>query len=408
MDDFSGKRVYFTPNGIGLGHVSRNIPIANEIRRRGAEVLISTYLEGIDYARRQGFRTISVPPISMANDSSGSIDLRMSSVRQGVKALPTFMKQINREIKYIKAFRPDAVVSDSRLSSIFAARMLGVPVLLILNQFTPLFPRQRDMFMLAKVADGVIMTLIGRGWGYADKILIPDFPAPYTLSIDCLRIPGPYQGKVELIGAILPKTPEEARSKEEVRAEFGIKPYQKLIYASVSGPRAERLPLLRILAPIFESFPDEYRVVMSMGNPNGVSKPVRRGSLIEVDWVSDRYDVLNACDLVISRGGHETMMQSICYGKPSIIIPVPKHPEQYGNARRAQELGVAYAIHQRNIEKDGLLLFTEEILGNSSFDRHLAELNYRGIGSGVKMSISYLAGIMRQRGASGAEYTVPR
>ncbi len=394
MEDFKGARVYFTPNGIGLGHVSRNMPIAMELRRRGAEILFSTYLEGVDYAKMQGFRAVSVPPISMANDSSGSIDLRMSSVRQGVKTFPTFLRQVNEEIKHIKAFRPDAVVSDSRLSSIFAARMLGVPVLLILNQFTPLFPRQRDMFMLAKVADGVIMTLIGRGWGYADKILIPDFPAPYTLSIDCLRIPGPYRSKVELIGAILPKMPGEARSKDGVKAELGVRPDQKLIYAGISGPRAERLPLLRILAPIFESFPDEYRVIMSMGNPNGTSTLVRKGSLIEVDWINDRFDILNACDLVISRGGHETMMQSICYGKPSIIIPVPKHPEQYGNARRAQELGVAHAVHQRNIEKDGLLLLAEEILGTDSFDRRLVDLNRKGIGGGVERSLSALAGVM--------------
>jgi UDP:flavonoid glycosyltransferase YjiC (YdhE family) len=397
LADFRGARVYFTPNGIGLGHVSRNMPIANELRRRGADVLFSTYLEGVDYAERQGFRAVSVPPISMANDSSGSIDLRMSSVRQGVKALPTFMRQVNQEIKHIKAYRPDVVVSDSRLSSIFAAKMLRVPVLLILNQFTPLFPRQRDMFMLAKVADGVIMTLIGRGWGYADKILIPDFPAPYTLSIDCLRIPGPYQNKVELIGAILPKMPVEARKKDIVREELGIRSDQKLIYAGISGPRTERLPLLKILTPIFESYPDDYRVVLSMGNPNGASKPVRRGSLIEVDWVSGRFDVLNACDLVVSRGGHETMMQSICYGKPSIIIPVPKHPEQYGNARRAQELGVAHAIHQRHIERDGLLLLMEEMLGNDSFGKRLAELNRKGIGGGVERSLTALADVMRAR-----------
>ena len=185
------------------------------------------------------------------------------------------------------------------------------------------------------------------------------------------------------------------RSRDEIRADLGLRPDQKLVYAGISGPRAERLPLLKILAPIFETFPDEYRVVMSMGNPNGNSNLTTRGSLIEVDWISDRFDVLNACDLVVSRGGHETMMQSICYGKPSIIIPVPKHPEQYGNARRAQELGVAHAIHQRHIERDGLLLLTEEILGNDSFGKRLADLNRKGIGGGVERSLTALASVMR-------------
>jgi UDP:flavonoid glycosyltransferase YjiC (YdhE family) len=63
------------------------------------------------------------------------------------------MRQVNTEISYMKAFRPDAVVSDSRLSSIFAAKLLGIPILLILNQFTPLIPMKKDMFMLSKIAD---------------------------------------------------------------------------------------------------------------------------------------------------------------------------------------------------------------------------------------------------------------
>ena len=396
MDSFDGARIYFSPCGIGLGHASRNMPIARELRRRGASIIFSTYLEGIDYTEKQGFRVLPAPPISMSNDSSGSIDLKLSSVNQGVKAFPTFMRQVNAEIKYMKAFRPDAVVSDSRLSSIFAAKLLGVPILLILNQFTPLIPRERDMFMLNKVMDGVIMTLIGRGWGYADKILIPDFPAPNTLSIDCLRIPGPYQRKVELIGAILPKRREEAREKDVVRSEFGVAEDHKLIYAGISGPRAERLPLLKILTPIFESFPDEYRVIMSMGDPNGGSKPTRSGSLVKVSWVKEKFDILNACDLVVSRGGHETMMQSICYGKPAVIIPVPNHPEQYGNARRAQELGVAHAVHQRNMDRDVLLLLVEEMLGDDSYARRLSELNSDHLGDGVNRSIEALSGIMHR------------
>jgi UDP-N-acetylglucosamine--N-acetylmuramyl-(pentapeptide) pyrophosphoryl-undecaprenol N-acetylglucosamine transferase len=396
LDGFDGARIYFSPCGIGLGHASRNMPIAKELRRSGAEIIFSTYLEGIDYTKKQGFKVLPAPPISMSNDSSGSIDLKMSSINQGVKAFPTFMRQVNAEIRYMEAFEPNAVVSDSRLSSIFAAKLLGIPILLILNQFTPLIPRKKDMFMLSKVGDGVIMTLIGRGWGYADKILIPDFPSPNTLSIDCLRIPGPYQRKVELVGAILPKRPDETRDEGEIKEELGIAEGQKLIYAGISGPRAERLPLLKLLTPIFESFPDEYRVVMSMGDPNGDSKPTRSGSLVQMSWVKEKFDLLNACDLVISRGGHETMMQSICYGKPAVIIPVANHPEQYGNARRAQEMGVAHAIHQRNIDRDGLLLLIEEMLGDDSFKERLSKLNSERLGDGVDRSINALASIMHR------------
>jgi UDP:flavonoid glycosyltransferase YjiC (YdhE family) len=88
------------------------------------------------------------------------------------------------------------------------------------------------------------------------------------------------------------------------------------------------------------------------------------------------------------------MMQSICYGKPAVIIPVANHPEQYGNARRAQELGVAHAIHQRNIDRDGILLLIEEMLEDDSYSGRLAMLNAGHLGDGVERSIEALTAIM--------------
>jgi UDP:flavonoid glycosyltransferase YjiC (YdhE family) len=135
---------------------------------------------------------------------------------------------------------------------------------------------------------------------------------------------------------------------------------------------------------------------MSMGNPNGGTKPIHKGSLIELGWAENKFDILNACDLVISRGGHETLMQSICYGKPSIIIPVPNHPEQYGNARRAQGLGVANAIHQKSLNGEMLPLLVEEMLGDPSYAEQFAKLNAKRLGDGVKRSMDAIASVMRR------------
>ncbi len=392
--ELDGARVYFGPCGIGLGHVSRMLPIAQEVRRMGAEVLFSTYLEGMDYVRRLGFPVAAAPPISMSNDPSGSVDLRMSTINHGIRAFPTFTAQVRAELRYMKAFRPDIVVSDSRLSTITAGKLLDLPVVLTLNQFLPIIPRQRDRFMLFKIADGVVMTIVGRGWGLSDRILIPDFPAPYTLSIDTLRIPKAYVDKVELVGAILPKKPSEAMDRMEVRRELGVGKSQKLVYAGISGPTAERLPLLRFLQPIFTAFPDDYRVIMSMGDPASGNEPIEEGALLKIPWVEDRFDVLNACDLVVSRGGHETLMQSICYGKPSIIIPVPNHPEQYGNARRAQALGVSRAIHQRNVSKDEMILLAGELIDNREVRAHLREMEALGLGDGVEKSVKNITSLL--------------
>ncbi|MBN1682770.1 hypothetical protein JW865_04380 [Candidatus Bathyarchaeota archaeon] len=390
MGYFKNSKIYFGPCGIGLGHISRNIPIANELKEKGAEILFSTYSESVGFARKSGFHVLESPAINLVNEVSGSFDLK-STLKQSIKLVPTFLEQVEIELDNIRVFKPDVVVSDSRLSTILASKLLKIPVILILNQFNPLVPREKDEFMAFKLADGTIMTLLGKSWSLCNEILIPDFPEPYTLSMDTLRIPKRYRKKITLIGAILSKKPEENFMKNEILKELNIKKDQKLIYAGISGPKTERLPLISILEPILSDLSDNYKVVMSMGDPSKKPTLNQIGTLIKIPWIDNRFEYLNACDAVISRGGHETLMQSICYGKPSIIIPVPKHPEQYGNARRAQKLGLARAIHQKNITKTNIINLLTEIMEKETFKENLKKINKEGLGEGLEKSIEIIS-----------------
>ncbi|MCK4582351.1 hypothetical protein KAU18_03470, partial [Candidatus Bathyarchaeota archaeon] len=177
MDGLEGSRIYFSPCGIGYGHVSRSVSIAEEVVRRGGEVIFSTYLEGVDYVRKFGFPVLSAPPIQMENDPTGSIDLKSSTIEQGITAFPTLLEQVRFEIQSMKAFDADIVFSDSRVSSIIAGRLLKIPVVLLLNQFLPRAPRVKDT-NLFKVFDGTVLTILGRTWALSDIIVIPDFPEP--------------------------------------------------------------------------------------------------------------------------------------------------------------------------------------------------------------------------------------
>ena len=391
MDGLEGSRIYFSPCGIGYGHVSRSVSIAEEVVRRGGEVIFSTYLEGVDYVRKFGFPVLSAPPIQMENDPTGSIDLKSSTIEQGITAFPTLLEQVRFEIQSMKAFDADIVFSDSRVSSIIAGRLLKIPVVLLLNQFLPRVPRVKDT-NLFKVFDGTVLTILGRTWALSDIIVIPDFPEPYTISLDSLRMPRRVGARVRLVGSILQEKPEENTNSHEIRERLGVEDDQRLIYAGISGPRPEREPLVRLLEPIFTKFPERYRVLMSIGVPNGGSDPIERGALTMIPWLENRFEYLNACDLVVSRGGHETIMQSICYRKPSIIIPVPRHPEQYGNARRAMELGVATAMHQRDIDRDSLVAMVDNIIGSSRYMRVLDDIvskEHLGDGIGNTMDVIY-------------------
>ena len=53
-----------------------------------------------------------------------------------------------------------------------------------------------------------------------------------------------------------------------------------------------------------------------------------------------------------------------------ILIPIPDHTEQYGNARRAESLKVARIIDQSNLNSDTLDIALNELLTKPDYHRN--------------------------------------
>lgn len=142
-----------------------------------------------------------------------------------------------------------------------------------------------------------------------------------------------------------------------------------VIFAPISGPIRERAFLTVILRRILLEFPEEYEIVLSLGYPNAETEPIHHGNLRIYKWIPNRFEYLKACDLVISRAGHGTLMQCMCYGKPMILMPTPSHTEQLNNAKQAEELGVAKVIGQKKISKEKLVENVQQILESEMPER---------------------------------------
>ena len=366
-------RVYVAPCGIGLGHITRCEPIADALVSQGAEVVYSTYSDGLDYARRRGLPTLPTVPIGFKAKEDGTVDFKMTAATSGFSlGVRRFLKQLTAEIRNIKRFKPDVVLSDSRVSSLIAGKLMGVPVALILNQFRveivkkpsakKISPVERLFFLIVNIFWLFFRTFLGGVWARSDLMLIPDFPAPYTISASNLAIPRRYKKKVKLIGPIVSDEPRERPSGGALNGSLFFASRKPLIYAAISGPKTERTVLADLLLESLRRFPSEYEVVASRGEPNGSSAPVRDGNLTVYDWVEDQHELLEVSDVVVSRAGHGTIMKAIMLGKPMILIPIPDHTEQYGNAKRASKLGLAEIVPQREITAERLLDATKRLL----------------------------------------------
>jgi len=358
-------RVYFAPCGMGLGHVGRIVPIARRLMAKKAEVTFSTYQEGIRYIENEKLPLIKAPALGVQVKPDGSIDFRRTAVNPGpFIASFTILQQINAEIKFIENFEPDVVVSDSRASSLLAARLLKIPRICILNQFQVRVPRRRHHLFLARIADSVTLTLIGKIWTSGNTVLIPDFPSPYTISIGNLNIPKSYMKNVKLIGPILEVHPRELQSEHDLRKKLGLPTDKPVIFVPISGAVKEKAFLTGALRRILLEFPEDYEIIMSLGYPNTDNTPERHGNKTIYKWIPNRFEYLKACDLIIARAGHGTITQAMCYGKPMILIPTPGHTEQLNNAKQAQDLGVAKILLQQELSREKLRLTIQRILGS--------------------------------------------
>lgn len=384
-------RVYLAPCGIGLGHITRAHPIANELKHRRIETVFSTYLDGLDYAKRNHLRTYEAVPIEFRVTNDGTIDFKRTAATSGFSlGIRRFLEQVVREIQFLKQFRPDVVLSDSRASSLVAAWLLRVPVALMLNQFRVEIIRRpsgrslksldRLFFLIANVGWLFIRTAIQLVWGRSQVILIPDLPSPYTISLGNLAIPRRYTEKVKLIGPIVERQHDKTSTRSDIRRKLGLGSKLPFIYAAVSGPKVERNILARILLDSFKNMSEDYQIVLSRGNPEGKKTAHSVGGVRVYDWIENQDDFIRASDLVIGRAGHGTIMKSLAYGKPMMLVPIPDHTEQYGNARRATSLHVAEMIDQNMLNRDTLRSKVEKVLGSHKYTTNASRISKEAAG----------------------------
>jgi len=364
-------KVQFAPCGLGLGHSGRCIPIARRLIEEDGEteILFSTYKDGISHTKQEGFPVVEIPSVAFKVKPDGTVDFKRTVANPDLFfASFKLLRQVKAEIKVMQRFKPDIVVSDTRVSPLAAARMLRIPRICILNQFQVIIPRRTHFLRLAKFADLIGLAIIGKLWTTGIHVLIPDFPEPYTLSTGNLRIPKSYQKRVKLIGPIIETCEKDLPNQNKLRKKLRLDNEKPVIFAPISGPIKEKAYLIGLLRRIFKDFPEDYQIVMSLGYPASSLDPLKYGNFLIYKWMPNRFEYLKACDIVIARAGHGTVAQAFSYGKPMILIPTPNHTEQYNNAKKAAALGVAEIMEQQNLSKDTLLKTTEKMLSN---EKHL-------------------------------------
>ena len=386
---------YFTPYGVGLGHASRLLMVADRLKQEGINVRFSSYGEAVSYVSLRGYKCATVSPVEFAWSMEGGF-----SVKDSIANVPVwfanFSRQVNQETRNILECSPDIVVSDSRLSPLISARLLKVPSVVILNQIKLLLsPRLHD-FTAPRIFENIVGEFLGSMWAMADRVLVPDLPPPYTLSAHNVWHIGSASRKIEYIGFASPRPQISEERVIRVVNMLGFEKSRPLIFVHVSGPSQTRPALIRVAVETAKKLDPKIQFVISEGNPRGKSHPIRIGKLSwYYEWCPVRDEIFASSDLLVLRGGHVALSQAIQFGKPVVTVPIENHGEQLGNSTKVAELGAGVMLHPKGLKPEQLGDAIEKVLGDPEYKKKAVGLQrlaekLNGVDNVVQIIRSYL------------------
>ena len=343
------------------------------MKRPGIEFRFSSFGEARNYIASQGFECEKVPPVEFmwGRDGEFSVMSNINKIPQWLVNLPI---QVNKEIKYMRKFNPHIIISDSRLSPLFAARILNLPKILIINQVKLLLTPRLQEFKAARFFETCNGELMGGVWNMSDRILIPDLPPPYTISEGSINSVKSIRSKLDYVGFVTPRAKITENSLSKAKEVLQIDSTKPLIFVHISGPMGTRIPIIMKLIEVFKKQPS-LQFVFSEGKSNGEIVPRKISSNIwYFEWCPYKDEIFFLSDVIIMRGGHTAISQAIQYGKPIISIPIVSHGEQLANSSKIERLGIGKAIDSKTMNQTVLIDALNELICDNSYEDRILNL----------------------------------
>jgi UDP-N-acetylglucosamine--N-acetylmuramyl-(pentapeptide) pyrophosphoryl-undecaprenol N-acetylglucosamine transferase len=367
------SRVYAAVFGSGLGHVTRVDAIANSLQKtNNCEFLYSSFDEAYDYLKKYKRNVNYAPSVDVKWNLTGGFSGSDTIIRFPY-AFSGFGKQISFEIERISDFNPRVVLSDSRLSAVFAAKARFYPVVTILNQIRILFPPRFRKGHYGDLLERMEADMLGLFWSASNEILFPDLPPPFTIgeaNISNVDV----ANKVTFTGFMIPKTPISAERLTKARSLLQLD-NRPIVFMQISGPNATKAAFVDSALESAAKLALRYNVIVSKGLPAGSTLPSRlAGGAWIYDWCPIKDELFALSDVLVARSGHTTISQCISVAKPSVLIPIFNHSEQIWNAQKFERLGLGISIMSQRLTAERLEHSVDSCIEDSKFKESMQKL----------------------------------
>ena len=330
--------ILFFVCGEGLGHTSRCLKAAHYCEAQGAVCHLAAYGQSHTFLTKSGWPRLRTIPreVTLAGDM-GLFCIRKTLWNS--KGVPRDLARSYRQARdLIEEIKPDILIADTMYAPVEAARRDGVPVLFITNQnsFSTLAGSGENGWAALGRLVSWYLTL-------PDKVIIPDFAPPATVSRYNIKIPPDRESQYRFIGPLI----------DISRSEYPCA--EKTIFASFGG-ESFKSPLYRPLAESAERRSDlSFEVFAQVpGLPDTTDNFRTHG------YVPDLLSHLCCAEVAILHGGLTTLHEALFFQKPVVMVIDPHHPEQGNNARAITGMGAGVMIRGDEADTDRLEAAIEE------------------------------------------------
>lgn len=268
--------VYFS-RGNGRAQALTDIEIAKTLSRLqpDSKLLFVSYATGADTFRQNGYSVVDL----------------------GLPESPSSFEVFVRVAKIIQEVRPKVVISHEEFAVLPASKIFGVPTILITHWFV-------------EPAHLVTQTL-----DYADKVVFIEESGLFDE-------PPNARGKVDYVGPAVRSFLYSRNDCQQARQELGLSE-KGLVLLVLHGTKGKFAPILDLVEPAFDALKtaDKHVIWLADRDYGVIQKRLGKRqdvTVMETDWQIDRLMV--ASDLVISKATHNTALELLMLGIPSISI----------------------------------------------------------------------------------------
>ena len=362
-------KAFLTPYGVGLGHASRLLMIAQQLGSLGVSLKFSSSGEAAHYISMNGYDCLTIPPVELAWCVDGGFSVK-SSIARIPSFFANFSRQLNMEVRNLVEYSPNIIVSDTRLSPVLSGQLVGIPSIVIMNQLKLLLsPRLREL-RIARLYEKINGEILGIMWSLADKIIVPDLPPPYTLAEHTTCDTSTVTKKLQYVGFTVPKIPLEDGPIGRVEKNLGFQRSKPVVFVHISGPSDTRIGLVRTVMDACKDLGPEIQYVISEGNPKGDTSPKKlAGSGWYYEWCPVKDEIFAMSNMLVLRGGHAALSQAIQFGKPVLTIPIENHGEQLGNSRKIAKVGAGIVLDPQKLDAIEVKNAIHQVINDPQYQR---------------------------------------